>query len=396
MDLFLWAEQQDSSESSETPAAAAPDTPPPRTQQPRKRRVPQRQAVFDYWKTLPPEQQPEQLRHRVKTAADALEMLDGLLGLTDSQRDAIRTSIRHLAKASQRQPSEIGLSPAEMVPLLRPVLPASLRIKRKTWSNARAALRTLAKRVGHHAADAVLYAPVSGTWEALLRRVEPTAKAAALRGFVRYLERLDVSAEEVDASHLRGYRTWLEANTYELHAEALEGTVRTSWNRAARTVPGWPPQRILPPGDPRHVRLPEADLPSTLRQEIAAYETSRLIDDLDDSVARRVSVATAADRRKRLLFAASVLIRTGSPPERVDTLRGLLTPEHLKAVLRWMRARSKIDTFTMNEVHVAIAFVDAARTALRLSDTEPQPLIAIRKRLSSPKAGLSQRARTRL
>jgi integrase len=171
-------------------------------------------------------------------------------------------------------------------------------------------------------------------------------------------------------------------------------TIRRAWNARAGTTSGWPTRRLRPGTDPRRVRLADADLPAALFGEIDAYAQARVATHaLDGPPVRPLRIATARNRAARLRFAASALIRQGVPAEAVASLRSLVTAEHLRRVLLWMRQRSSMADWTMNEQHVARAFLDAARTFLA---TPPEALAefeSILARLRQPHRGLSDRAR---
>jgi integrase len=405
MDLFTWTDATSAPDMSNAPEphsepempteAKAPgggDKPPRRRRTSWNRRA---QAAIDFTAALPPEQRPEALRERVTTAAD-IAVLDQLTGLNATVLKDIRSAFQLVAKATRLEPAQIGLAPAAMRPLLRSIEPAELGISAKRLSNVKSALRTAAKLTGHHAPDTVLYAALPAEAEALISQVEVESKRPVLRGFWRFLLRTGTAPEDAGVDHLAAYIAWVEESTYELDVKALRTTVRTSWNQAVTKIPGWPQHRMEPPPNPRQVSLPEATFLPSLIAAMHAYEASRLVDDLDGPAVRKISKSTAENRRKRLLFMASVLVRTGTKAEALPGLVELLTVDNLKLVLRWMHARSTMGSFTMNEVHMAIAVIDAGRTALGLSEEALQPLIDVKRRMRWAKKGLSQRARDRL
>jgi integrase len=375
----------------DTSAEGSATAPPPRRRGGR-RRVQQLLAA------APLDPPPEALRERVTTLADALALLDTLPDLTPATRKDIRSAVAVLERASNRSADAIGLAPAEMVPLLKPVLPAALRISAKRWSNCRAALRTLAKRTGHHAPDHVLYAELTGRWAELLAMLPNHPRTSALRGFARYCQRENIAPEAATETALQRYRAWLEQHTYELNSVTLMSLVRRAWNRDGLPLPGWPQHRLAPHADPRVRRLPDAELPPGLLAGIAEYRARRnSFDPLDDGPALRpIAAATLEDRADRLRLAASVLLRSGVAAERLPDLEALLTADNLKLVLRAQRERAGRASFAMNDVHVALAFADAARVMLGPEAPALAGIELLRQRLKQPQRGVSDRARTRL
>lgn len=357
-----------------------------------------RRRVQQLLAAAPLDPPPEALRARVTTLADALALLDTLPDLTAATRKDIRSAAALLERASNRSADAIGLAPAAMVPLLKPVLPAALRISGKRWSNARAALRTLAKRVGHHAPDYLLTAELTGRWAELVAMLPNHPRTTALRAFARYCIRENIAPDAADETALQAYRAWLEQHTYELNSVTLMGLVRRAWNRDGLPLPGWPQHRLVPHADPRELRLPDAELPPGLLADIAAYRARRnSFDPLDDGPALRpIAAATLEDRADRLRLAASMLIRGGMPTDQLPDLRALLTADNLKAVLRAQRERAGRASFAMNDVHTALAFADAARVMLGPDAPALAGIELLRQRLKQPQRGVSDRARTRL
>jgi integrase len=111
---------------------------------------------------------------------------------------------------------------------------------------------------------------------------------------------------------------------------------------------------------------------------------------------KRSTEATIQDREKRLVYAASLLIRIGAPADRISCLRALVTRENLVAVLRHMMSVSSASEPRMHHMHTALAFLDAAKTYLQLSEDQLRPLQDVRARIKPPKPGLSSRAAHRL
>jgi integrase len=365
---------------------------------PARRRRGGRRRVQQVLEAAPLDPPPEALRARVTTLGDALAVLDTLADLTPAMRKEIRSAVVLLERASNRSADAIGLAPAAMVPLLKPVLPAALRVSGKRWSNARAALRSLAKRMGHHAPDSVLYAELTGRWAELVALLPNHPRTTALRAFARYCIRENIAPEQATEGALEAYRAWLEANTYELNTITLIGLVRRCWNRDGLPLPGWPQHRLVPHANPRVLRLPDAELPPGLLADIETYLARRNAGDaLDDGPnLRPIAAATLEDRADRLRLAASVLIRGGMSTEQLPDLRALLTAGNLKTVLRAQRERAGRASFAMNDVHVALAFSDAARVMLGPDAPELAGIELLRQRLKQPKRGVSDRARARL
>lgn len=361
----------------------------------RRGRLPRRhcRTVPDW---VPAALRPAVLREHVRTAADALAVLDRLEDLTDNQKCEIRSAVAMLARATGRPPDTILLQPVEMRPLLRAMAHGPMGVSRKRLANVRSALRALAKRVGHHVGDDVRYAPLQGAWTCLIDPLPKHPRTALLTGFARFCERNGIEPSSVSEETLRAYGAWIRQHTYDFAVDLLH-TLRSAWNRHAGREPGWPAQRIIPLGDPRQVSLGSTDLPASLLAEIRTFVATRSATfALDGPAVRPLKPATAEDRGRRLRYAASVLIRLGVPAEAVTCLEKLVTVEHVRSVMLWMRERSTMDEWASNERQVAIAFADVARCVLDAPPRLVADLAAILKRTGTTPRGLSRRARNRL
>lgn len=332
-----------------------------------------------------------------ETTADALEILDRLDDLSPTARSDIRSAIKAIAKATQREPKHIPLAPQGLVPLLKSIHPARQRWSGKRWSNLRSALRTLGILTGHVIDERALPLDPNGPWARLLATLPNTPRTCCLRRFRRYCSTRGISPAEVELATLHAFREWLDHRTYEMNAGRVASVVRQAWNAQVAAI-GTEGAKALPAlGSPRRVSLPPEMLPSQLVGDISAYgEARRALDPFAGPAVRRSSEATIRDRMKRLTYAASLLIRAGVPTERVGCLRSLVTRDNLVDVLRRMMVASSLSEPRMHHLHTALAFIDAGTTYLQLSDNELRQLHDVRARIKPPKPGLSQRAAQRL
>lgn len=333
----------------------------------------------------------------VTTAADALEALGRMPDLSPSKKTDIRSAVRALAKATRRDSRDIALEPHSLVPLLKSIHPARHRWSGKRWVNIRSSLRTLAIAAGHIVDERALPLDPNGPWGRLLATLPNAPKTCCLRRFARFCSTQGISPAEVDLGTLQAFRQWLEARTYEMNAGRVAATVRLAWNKSVATL-GPEGAKTLPAlGNPRRVSLPPEMLPPQLVADVKAYAAARRsLDPFTGPDVRRSSEATIRDRQKRLLYAASLLLRTGVDAQRVNTLRVLVTPENLRAVLQQMLTASTSKQPGMNHLHLALAMIDAGVVFLQLPNDEIARLQDIRKRIKPPKPGLSKRASLRL
>lgn len=333
----------------------------------------------------------------VTTAADALEALGRIPDLSSSKKTDIRSAVRAIAKATRRDPRDIALEPRSLVPLLKSIHPARHRWSGKRWANIRSALRAIAISAGHVVDERTLPVDPAGPWARLLVTLPNAPKTCCLRRFARLCSTQGISPAEVDLGTLQAFRQWLEERTYELNASSVAATVRLAWNKSVAVV-GTEGARTLPAlGSSRRISLPVEMLPPQLVSDIAAYGAARRsLDPFTGPDVRRSSEATIRDRENRLTYAASLLLRTGIDPQRVNSLRDLVTPENLRAVLQQMLTASTSNQPGMNHLHLALAMIDAGVVFLQLPEDEIARLHEIRKRIRPPKPGLSKRASQRL
>jgi hypothetical protein len=183
-----------------------------------------------------------------------------------------RSAIAALERVTGQSADRLPMAPRALRPFLEAVLPARHRMSRKRWANIRSSLTSIAALTGHVSAGADLRVPLQGAWASAMAMLSdkshfsrPTASApdrdssedhkitsdkppplsssphiAALNGFARFCQANAIGPEAVDEAALEVYRAFLIDCTYKLAPGASTSAIRPLWNKAARTVHGWP------------------------------------------------------------------------------------------------------------------------------------------------------------
>ena len=132
----------------------------------------------------------------------------------DRKRDLV-SAVRRTAKALQRPPETIPADPRWLQPRITNIVPASLSLSSKSWSNLRSDLKAALAQVGitnpQINRKANLTEDWEELWEAVLASGDRTLKASLSR-FVYFLNGQGVRPEAVRSEHGLAFRDALVVN----------------------------------------------------------------------------------------------------------------------------------------------------------------------------------------
>lgn len=327
--------------------AAAPALIPPK---------PERSAASRGFETPPPSiQTPSNLAELLACFDDAA---------SDHPRRAhVRSACRSAGRVLGLPLEQIPSAPEELRVLLAKATPAAVGVKPANWKQIKSALTTGMRHVGVAARAARDDTPLSPAWATLLERTPDRKLQIGLSRLLRFLSRNGIAPDQVADDAFARFRSELEQMTT---LKSVEGTYRQSlrhWTKALAIVPGWPAVRPEIPRDPRRYSAEWADLPISLRAEIAAFLIAKSdTDPLSDHYARPTRPSTAAGRRKSLRILASALALSGAVPiQEVTSLEVLSRPANVRAALGYLRDERSGGTITEGHINYAWLLRTVAR-----------------------------------
>jgi hypothetical protein len=139
----------------------------------------------------------------------------------------------------------------------------------------------------------------------------------------------------------------------------------TLWNRAVRTIPGWPPHEVPIPDRRRHFALDLNDFPASFRVQVESFLSAGADPDVfSDSYCKPASELTLRNRKRGILMAATALARSGVSVDQITGLNVLVEVKHVKASLRFLYSRAG-DKTTAQIYQIANLLKTIARHYLR-------------------------------
>jgi integrase len=207
-----------------------------------------------------------------------------------------------------------------------------------------------------------------------------------------------VTPAEVDAGIVERFITELKSSTLVRNLGELKGRVIRSWNRLAKLqVSAGPkicPISISQPAPPRGRW---ESLPASFQEDVSAYLAWALVPDpLDENArARALSPGTLHLRRDQIHSGIAAAIAAGVDVITLTSLASLVEPETFKKLLRqcWERDGKKLSAYTHG---VAGALIAIAREWVKLPPEVLAQLKALRAKLGTLPAGLTEKNRTTL
>jgi integrase len=162
------------------------------------------------------------------------------------------------------------------------------------------------------------------------------------------------------------------------------------WNRAAGTIPGWPPQQVAIPDRRRHFAFAP---PISFRADVESFLSAGADPDVfSDSYSKPVAELTLRNRRRGILMAATALVRVGVSIEQITGLDVLVEVKHAKALLRFLYNRAG-DKTTAQIYQIANLLKTIARHYLRQPERTVDQLRKQCKALKPESAGFTEKNR---
>jgi integrase len=284
----------------------------------------------------------------IATATAAVRSWDDL---SDTRRRDMVSALSCLATLRGLPAGAVPLTVAEVSHALRDSEGAAA-LNRSRWSNLRSLLAAVMRRLGIIDAEARIIAP---EWCALLARLVDEQRDG-LGGLARLCSAWGISPGEMTADVLVRYRDQLTQQTLSRDPAKQTRSVRQSWNRAARSIPGWPTGVLPAPTDARQYTLTLDTFPPTFRSDLDAFarrmtmpaDGGELFDRLlpsNDPAApgpspRPMRAISVAARRDHCRWGASALAATGMPVSEITSLSVLVEPANAKALLGYLHRRA--------------------------------------------------------
>ncbi|MCZ8122225.1 MAG: tyrosine-type recombinase/integrase [Magnetospirillum sp.] len=196
--------------------------------------------------------------------------------------------------------------------------------------------------------------PHLAEWEALLAATPVENRLVALRAFLRVAMTWEIAPDRMTDVEIERYRRHLEEHRPRAKATAHIRTVTKTWNEQVERQSVWPQVRLTVPVRKPVYRIDLGVFPDDLRQDLAKLlkarmpmTQARLSTSAVLSGASELPRLKASSHRKfedHLLNFLGTLVRIGTAPQSVTSLREAFAIENVVKVIEAMQQRTGKET----------------------------------------------------
>lgn len=257
-------------------------------------------------------------------------------GLSPTQKRDLTSALTRVEELFQHPLTSLTAKPTTIRQLFADASATQLCIGEKTLANIRSLVVQAMRRYCPPATRLTRRIPIASCWQTLLDRIETDFNRQALFRLATFCSAMTISPEQVDSDTLIGLHAALvNEEAIKAPRSVLKNTI-SNWNRAARTVAGWPQTKLSSPFTRVPWTLPLTAFPASFEQEVTSWADTMLNPDpLDDNApAKPLRPATVKAQVLMLRQFASALVQGGTAvPEDVASISALLTPERFRAAI---------------------------------------------------------------
>ena len=343
------------------------------------------------------------------SSIQSLADLDGFLrgaDLPDRARQDMLAALTTLARAAGKPLTVLPADPKLLRHILNGLSPAMARVSSGRWRNVRGLLR--------RALDLAQAARVlrrhrnlrSPAWDALFALLPPNSMARnRLSRLAGFCSQQEIEPAAVTSAVLDRFLEWLLADPLIRKPFFTYGNAVNAWNNELGT-PGWSQVRLVRQ-DRRNLYVVDPDqLPVSLLADIEAWLTRLAGTDLADGHDfRPLRPVTVQLRSKQVHSLVSAMVQAGVDPVALHSLADVVVPTRVAQALEYVRTRCG-GTWTAQAEHFATVARNIALHYLAPDLEKPETVVehakvvarlsSMRRKVSPPRIGMSERARERL
>jgi integrase len=251
-------------------------------------------------------------------------------------------ALRAVARAVGRELTAIPAHPEALRKLLDRASPAAIGMGRAGWNNARSLAGKVLEWAGLTRLPGRYQAALTPPWQELRSKLPSgTALRDQPSRFFHYASVQSIEPAAVNDQVLERFHEALIAESIVRYPYEIYRATAKSWNTAARSVSGWPQQRLTVPSRARVFSQPWGTFPPTLEDDVEAYlRRAAGLNLSDDHFTRAQRPATIDTRRKQLRLLATAIVKSGMAAEALTDLREMLAPEIAARGLQYLLVRN--------------------------------------------------------
>lgn len=327
------------------------------------------------------------------TLADVLRRLEHDDHLDQRQLRETRSAVNTVCRALGTQPDMVPAEPRQLRPQLAKLTPAMVDVSPGRWCNVKSLTLKALRRAGLKSMAGRSREALAPDWEALRALIPDRHFQSGISRLMTYCTERGVSPTAVTPQTFVQFG--LEVENYSLVRDpgGLYRDTCKLWNRAVRTIPGWPQLKVAVPDRRRTFALTLDEFPSPFRADVEGFLTRCAEPDVfSDSYYKPVAELTLRNRRGYILMAATALVQTGVPISQITSLDVIVNIDHAKALLKFLY--NLAGDKTNNQIyHIATLLKTISRHHLHQSEETVDQLRRLCKKLKPEGEGFTEKNR---
>jgi len=266
--------------------------------------------------------------------ADVFAVVSADPALSSSRRANYRCALRCLARLLGKELALIPTAPDALRPLLLSVAPAAHGMSDARWRGIRSHVIGSLKPAGVPVMPGRSTSSLSFDWATLERALPNQHTRFGLSRFMRFCAERAIEPEAVDQSVFDRFREVLLSESVVKAPRQVHRVACHLWNKAARTISGWPPVTVTVPRNTRHYALPWSAFPESFVRDVDAFlGRSCSCGPFTDDYGAPQRPGTIRLQRMQIQQMASHLVQTGVAIETITSLSTLSAPATAKRIL---------------------------------------------------------------
>lgn len=278
------------------------------------------------------------------TMAEIRAITEADLTLPDARRRDLLSGLKRLEAIAGRSLADVPATAAAVRAIFSEAKPIRLGIKQKTLQTLRSSVVFALRRFGpvERRTGSPIKENWSPEWAALIGEIPIPFQRHSLSRFAAFCSGRGVLPVDVTSNHLAGFLDDLRVREAIKNPKAIVKNTVSNWNRAVRTIKGWPGFWLSSPTKPTPAVLPlkafprpfQADLAGWKRRVSAQPKASSIFS--SEALLRPLRPATIESQLFMFRQVATALVKSGAMKlDEIDSLAALCDPDKLQIALEF-------------------------------------------------------------
>jgi integrase len=328
------------------------------------------------------------------TLADVLSLLERDPQISLGRKRELSSALRTVGRALDKDLGCVPSDPRQLRKLIATASPAGREISQARWRNVCSLLRKALHLVGIRAMPGRARDPLASEWEALRSLLPDRHAKLALSRLMSWCTASGLSPDAIDQEMFEAFRRYVEETSLgQRDPGGLYRDACKAWDHAVDTIPEWPKLKVEIPDRRRLFSLGIDAFPPSFAADVESYLANRAEPDVfSDDYCKPARPITLNGRRHNILKAATALVNSGVPANRITSLAVLVEPDNAKAALRYLYERAG-GKRTGHIYQVANLLKSLAKYHVKVDHADLEDLRGLCKKLCPESVGLTQKNR---